>query len=83
MFSFVHVFDSVHHDMLITLSLFLFNIYTDSLSLVPNSCNLESYVDDSKTFLYRFHYRIWNVRYCITKGIYTEFLNSVVSAVFL
>ena len=33
------------------LSPFLFNIYTDSLSSVPNSCSLESYVDDSKTFL--------------------------------
>jgi hypothetical protein len=29
----------------------LFNIYTDSLSSVPNSCSLESYVDDSRTFL--------------------------------
>ena len=33
------------------LSPFLFNIYTDSLPSVPESCNLESYVDDSKTFL--------------------------------
>ena len=33
------------------LSPFLFNIYTDSLSSVPNSCSLEAYVDDSKTFL--------------------------------
>jgi hypothetical protein len=33
------------------LSPFLLNIYTDSLSSVPNSCSLESYVDDSKTFL--------------------------------
>ena len=33
------------------LSPFLFNIYTDSLPSGPESCNLESYVDDSKTFL--------------------------------
>ena len=38
------------------LSSFLFNIYTDTFSSVPNSCSLESYVDDSnvddsKTFL--------------------------------
>lgn len=32
------------------LSPFLFNIYTDSLSSAPKSCNLESYVDDSKAF---------------------------------
>ena len=30
---------------------FLSNIYTDSLPSVPESCSLESYVDDSKTFL--------------------------------
>ena len=33
------------------LSAFLFNMYTDSLPSIPESCNLESYVDDSKTFL--------------------------------
>ena len=33
------------------LSPFLFNIYTDSLPSVSKSCNLESFVDDSKTFL--------------------------------
>ena len=29
---------------------FLFNICTDSMSSVPKRCNLEWYVDDSKTF---------------------------------
>ena len=33
------------------LSPFLFNIYTNSLSSTPNSCHLESYVDDLKSFL--------------------------------
>ena len=33
------------------LSPFLFNIYTDSLPSTTRSCNLESFVDDSKTFL--------------------------------
>ena len=33
------------------LSLFLFNIYTDSLPLIPEFCNIESYVDDSKEYL--------------------------------
>ena len=33
------------------LSPFLFNIYTDSLSSVPESCSLESYVGDSKEYL--------------------------------
>ena len=33
------------------LSPFLFNIYTDSLPSITKSCNLESFVDDSKTFL--------------------------------
>ena len=30
---------------------FLFNIYTDSLSSIPESCSLISYVDDSKEYL--------------------------------
>ena len=30
---------------------FLFNIYTNSLPSITKSCNLESFVDDSKTFL--------------------------------
>jgi hypothetical protein len=34
------------------LSPFLFNIYTDSLSLIPEFCSQESYVDDSKEYLY-------------------------------
>ena len=33
------------------LSPFLFNIYTDSLSSIPEFCSLESYVDDSKEYL--------------------------------
>ncbi len=33
------------------LSPFLFNIYTDSLPSIPEFCNLESYVDDSKEYL--------------------------------
>ena len=33
------------------LSPFLFNIYTDSLSSIPESCSLKSYVDDSKEYL--------------------------------
>ena len=33
------------------LSPFLFNIYTNSLPSTPKSCRLESYVDDSKSFL--------------------------------
>ena len=33
------------------LSPFLFNIYTDSLTSTTKSCNLESFVDDSKTFI--------------------------------
>ena len=33
------------------LSPFLFNIYTDSLPSTTKSCNLESFVDDSKTFI--------------------------------
>ena len=33
------------------LSPLLFNIYTESLPSVSESCSLESYVDDSKTFL--------------------------------
>ena len=32
-------------------SQFLFNIYTDSLPSIPEFCNLESYVDDSKEYL--------------------------------
>ena len=30
---------------------FLFNIYTDSLPSIPESCSLKSYVDDSKEYL--------------------------------
>ena len=33
------------------LSPFLFNIYTDGLTSTTKSCNLESFVDDSKTFI--------------------------------
>ena len=33
------------------LSPFLFNIYTDSLSSIPEFCSLKSYVDDSKEYL--------------------------------
>ena len=33
------------------LSPFLFNIYTDSLSSIPESCSLKSYVNDSKEYL--------------------------------
>ena len=33
------------------LSPLLFNIYTDSLPSIPEFCNLESYVDDSKEYL--------------------------------
>ena len=33
------------------LSPFLFNIYADSLSLIPDSCSLKSYMDDSKEYL--------------------------------
>jgi uncharacterized membrane protein YraQ (UPF0718 family) len=60
------------------LSLFLFNIYTDSMSSVPKVVVLNRMLATRKHF-YRLHYRIL----LRIKRIYTEFLNRVVTTVFL
>ena len=65
------------------LSPFLFNIYTDSLSPVPKSCNLESYVDNSKTFQL---FTLLNIEHSLLHKeedlLYREFFNGVVTTVF-
>ena len=60
-------------------------IYTraDSMSSVPKVVVLNRMLATRKHF-YRLHYRIWNARYSARiKRIYTEFLNGVVTTVFL